>query len=120
MLGYTSNSLLLIIENQSPGNDPTIDTSENGLWKMNTDGSGFTRLTTESPGYQSNFNRFTQYPWSNVSFDGTMYALQSTSNSSTDPITQLYYGSLSGGSPTSFAFAHANSEMVEVAGWTLM
>ncbi len=120
MLGYTSNSLLLIIENQSPRNGPTIDTSENGLWKMNTDGSGFTRLTTESPGNQSNFNSYTQYPWSNVSFDGTMYALQVTNTSGNDPITNLYYGPLSGGLPTSFAFAHVNSELVEVAGWTLM
>ena len=120
MLGYTSNSLLMLTENQSPENDPTIDTSENGLWKMNTDGSGMMRLTTESPGNQSNFNRYTQYPWSNVSFDGTMYTLQVTNTSGNDPITNLYYGLLSGGQPTSFAFAHVNSEMVEVAGWTLM
>jgi len=120
MLSYTSNSVLLLIENQSPGDDPTIDTSENGLWKMNTDGSGLTRLTTESPGNQSNFNSYTQYPWSNVSFDGTMYALQTTSNSSTDPVMQLYYGSLSGGQPTPFASAHVNSESVDVAGWTVM
>ena len=120
MLGYTSNSMLTLIENQSPGNGPTVDTSENGLWKMNTDGSGLTRLTTESPGNQSNFNSYTQYPWSNVSFDGTMYALQSTSNSITDPITQLYYGSLSGGQPTPFASAHVKTESVDVAGWTLM
>ena len=118
MLGYTSNSLLLIIENQSPRNGPTIDTSENGLWKMNTDGSGMIRLTTELPGNQSNFNRYSQYPWSNVSFDGTMYALQVTSISG--PKTQLYYGSLSGGQPTPFASANVNSEMVEVAGWTIM
>jgi len=39
---------------------------------------------------------------------------------SNDPITTLLYGSLSGGSPTSFAFAHANAGTVEVAGWTMM
>jgi len=118
MLGYTSNSLLMLMENLNPTNDPTIDTSENGLWKMNTDGSGMIRLTTESPDNQSNFNRYSQYPWSNVSFDGTMYALQVTSISG--PKTQLYYGSLSGSQPTPVASANVNSEMVEVAGWTIM
>ncbi|GAC1349616.1 MAG: hypothetical protein NVSMB27_24420 [Ktedonobacteraceae bacterium] len=77
-------------------------------------------LSLLAAGNQSNFNRFTQYPWSNVSFDGTMYALQVTNIQSNDPITTLFYGSLSGGSTMSFAFAHANSEMVAVAGWTLM
>jgi hypothetical protein len=50
-----------------------IDTSQNGLWKMNTDGSGLTRLTTEDSG-----------------------------------------------KTTTFAFAHVNSGIVEVAGWTMM
>jgi hypothetical protein len=36
------------------------------------------------------------------------------------PITNLFFGSVSGGAPTPFAFAHVDSEMVEVAGWTMM
>ena len=120
LLGHSSSSLLLIMENQNYGASISVDTSQNGLWKMNTDGSGLTRLTTESANTTSNFNRFTQYPWSNVSFDGSLYALQVTDIGSNDPITTLLYGSLSGGSPTSFAFAHANAGTVEVAGWTMM
>ena len=120
LLGYTSSSLLLIMENQSFGANVSVDTSQNGLWKMNTDGSGLTRLTTEQAGNESNFNRFTQYPWSNVSFDGSLYAWQVTDMQGKDPITNLLVGSVSGGATTSFAFAHVNTEMVEVAGWTLM
>jgi eukaryotic-like serine/threonine-protein kinase len=120
LLGYSSNRLLLTIENQNYGANVPIDTSQNGLWKMNTDGSGLTRLTAEDIGNESNLNLFTQYPWSNVSFDGSMYALQVTTMQSKDPITTLVFGELSGGKTTSFAFAHANAGTVEVAGWTLM
>lgn len=120
LLGYSSSSLLLIMENQTYGASVSVDTSQNGLWKMNTDGSGLTRLTTEGANTTSNLNRFTQYPWSNVSFDSSLYALQVTDVQYIDPITTLLYGSLSGGAPTSFAFAHANSGTVEVAGWTMM
>ena len=124
LLGYSSNSLLLIVDSQNGGANTPVDTSQNGLWKINTDGSGLTPLTTEGAGNWSNFNNYTQYPWSNVSLDGSMYALQITTISrdipGNDPITTLYYGPLSGGSKTGFAFAHVNDEMVEVAGWTLM
>jgi hypothetical protein len=108
------------MENQNFGANISVDTSQNGLWKVNTDGSGLTRLTTENAGYESTFNRFTQYPWSNVSLDGKLYALQITDIQSKDPITNLVFGSLDGGTTTSFAFAHVNAGTVEVAGWTLM
>jgi eukaryotic-like serine/threonine-protein kinase len=118
--GYSSNSILLTIENQNYGANIAIDTSQNGLWKLNTDGSGLTRLTTKDTGNTSNLNLFTQYPWSNISFDGSMYALQVTNIQSKDPITTLVFGELGGGETTAFAFAHVNSGTVEVAGWTKM
>ncbi len=120
LLGYSSSSLLLIMENQNDGATVSVDTSQNGLWKMNTDGSGLTRLTTEAAGKESNFNRFTQYPWSNVSLDGSLYALQVSDAFGEGGITNLFFGSVSGGAPTSFAFANLGFEMVEVAGWTMM
>ena len=120
LLGYKSSKLLLIMENQNFGASVSVDTSQNGLWKMNTDGSGLTRLTTESAGDESNFNQFTQYPWSNVSVDGSLYALQVSDIQSKNPITNLVFGSLDGGPTTTFAFANANAGTVEVAGWTLM
>jgi hypothetical protein len=120
LLGYKSSKLLLLMENQNFGASVSVDTSQNGLWKMNTDGSGLTRLTTERAGDESNFNQFTQYPWSNVSVDGSLYALQVTDIQSKNPITNLVFGSLDGGSTTTFAFANVNAGTVEVAGWTLM
>jgi len=120
LLGYKSSKLLLLMENQNFGASVSVDTSQNGLWKMNTDGSGLTRLTTESAGDESNFNQFTQYPWSNVSVDGSLYALQVTDIQSKNPITNLVFGSLDGGPTTTFAFANVNAGTVEVAGWTLM
>ncbi len=119
LLGYKSSKLLLM-ENQNFGASISVDTSQNGLWQVNTDGSGLTRLTTESAGDESNFNRFTQYPWSNVSVDGKLYALQVTNIQSKDPITNLVFGALDGGPTTTFAFAHVNAGTVEVAGWTMM
>ncbi len=120
LLGYKSSKLLLLMENQNFGASVSVDTSQNGLWKMNTDGSGLTRLTTESAGDESNFNQFTQYPWSNVSVDGSLYALQVTDIQSKNPITNLVFGSLDGGHTTTFAFANVNAGTVEVAGWTMM
>ena len=58
--------------------------------------------------------------WSNVSFDGKLYALQVTNIQSKDPITNLVFGALDGGPTTTFAFAYVNAGTVEVAGWTLM
>jgi eukaryotic-like serine/threonine-protein kinase len=120
LLGSKSSKLLLIMENQNFGANISVDTSQNGLWEVNTDGSGLTRLTTESAGDESTFNGFTQYPWSNVSLDGKLYALQVTQLQGSDPITNLVFGSLDGGPAVSFAFAHLNAGTVEVAGWTLM
>ena len=45
LLGYSSSSLLLIMENQNFGAPVRVDTSQNGLWKMNSDGSGRTSET---------------------------------------------------------------------------
>jgi eukaryotic-like serine/threonine-protein kinase len=99
--------LLLLIESYSG------DTTHNGLWKMNADGSGLTRLSTDSNHTQS-LCLFTQYAWSNLSRDGKMYALQSF-----DPATStynMYYGSLTDTTPTQFA-GISNTEL-HLAGWT--
>ena len=121
LLGYSSTSLLLTIENHNYGSNISVDTSQNGLWKMNTGGSGLRRLTTVDGNHESNLNLFSQYPWSNVSLDGALYAVQVTDIfSKANPLTMLYYGSPGGGNPTSFAFANPTAGTVEVAGWTTM
>jgi eukaryotic-like serine/threonine-protein kinase len=107
----TPTTLLLLVENSSG------DTSQNGLWEMNTDGTGLTHLTTDKNGDQS-LCPFSQYAWSNVSRDGSMYALQEmipNANSSKDTYN-MYYGLMSGGAP--FPFAGITGTQLLLAGWT--
>jgi hypothetical protein len=103
----TSNTLLFIVGNES-GN-----TSQNGLWKVGTDGSNPARLTTSGE-----LNQFTQFPWSNVSRDGSKYVLQIVTSSSSNTTYTLEYGSLSGGSP--FVFASITNVQLASVGWTTM
>src|SRR5579883_1220602 len=110
--------LLFLVENNSfTGN---ADTSNNGLWKVNTGGTGLTRLTSDGAGVSggpSNFNMFSQYPWSNVSRDGNLYALQ---HSSANGKTQsLLFGALNGGTPTTFA-SISDGTQLSIVGWTTM
>ena len=100
-------TLLLLIENHSG------DTSQNGLWKMNTDGSGLTRLTTDTNSSQS-LCPFTQYAWSNLSRDGNMYALQEYIPQASE--YKMEYGSLNGGAPTVFADISDGTQLF-LAGW---
>ncbi len=122
VVGYTSAALLFIIENQSDQHT-TVDTSQNGLWKINTDGSGLTRLTTENAGDRTSLNAFTQYPWSNFSHDGSLYAARAALlQGNTPPRFSLIVGSISGGTPTTFATLPHPGEgaILEVVGWTSM
>jgi hypothetical protein len=111
----SQTTLLLTIDNnanQLPLGTPIpTDTSHNGLWKINTDGTSLTRLTTGL----DQLNQYTQYPWSNVSRDGKMYALESPGNG-TD---SLLYGSLNGGTPTTFVRSSADTTL-SIVGWTTM
>jgi hypothetical protein len=103
-------TLLLLIENHSG------DTSQNGLWKMNVDGSGLTRLTTDMSNSQS-LCPFTQYAWSNLSRDGTIYALQEYTQQTNE--YKMEYGSLNGGAPTVFADISDGTQLLLV-GWVNM
>lgn len=113
----TSSTLLLQVENFSMNHQ--VDTSQNGLWKLNTDGTGLTRLTTEANGTMTSLCPYTQNPWSNVSRDGKLYAFE-TSSTGTYPTTYtLYYASLNGGSPTQFASISDGTQLA-IVGWTRM
>lgn len=122
-LGYSSSLVLFTINSESlstPG--VPVDSSHNGIWKTNMDGSGATELASESPGYLCELNLFSQYPWANVSRNsGTYYAIQvSSPSNATTPPTFLEYGSINGGSLTSFAYAYEFSGSLAIAGWTTM
>jgi hypothetical protein len=103
----TANTLLFTVGNVKG------DTSQNGVWKVGTDGSSALRLTNSGE-----FNQFTQFPWSNVSRDGTKYALQIIKSTSTSTTYTLEYGSLSGGAP--IVFASITNVQLATVGWTTM
>ncbi len=112
------NTLLLLINNNGSGTN--VDTSQNGLWRVNTNGSGLTRLTTNGAGVSggpSFMCQFTQYPWSNVSRDGSMFAIQQ--NSANGQTQSLLFGSLSGGRSTTFN-SIAGGTQLSIVGWTIM
>lgn len=93
VLGYGSNSLLLSVNQSGSPAD-----HNNGIWKIQTDGTGLTRLTT-NPGP---FNLFSQYLWANVARDGSLY------------MVNTFFGSVNGGSVT-----HYTSEDGALpVGWT--
>ena len=115
----TKTSLLLLVENQGSG------MSNNGLWKINMDGTGLTQLTSDPvrTGDQSmiaRLNMFSKYPWANVSRDGQWYAIEQNQ--------ALIFGSINGGTPTSFAAVAAASTKYYgtgqlqsgIIGWTSM
>ncbi len=109
----TPTKLLLLIENSSTSG--TLDSSQNGLWSINTDGSGLTRLTTDADSSQS-LCPFSQYFWSNISQDGSRYAMQGYNANKNE--YKILFGSLNGGTPTVFADITDGTQMYLV-GWAL-
>ena len=105
-------TMLLLIQNL------TGDTSHNGLWKMNLDDTGLTRLTMDGAGQMSSLNGTSQFPWSNISRDGSRYALLIHNNNWTTQA--LLIGSLGGTSPSTFATASSTVGNVAIVGWTTM
>jgi len=109
----SADTLLFVVYNTGVGN---VDTSHNGLWKINTDGTGLTRLTTEPADETTLFNPYTQYFWSTVSRDGTWYAVQTVNYASTSArSSSVLVGPMSGGTPFTFA-----TGPVSIVGWTTM
>ncbi len=112
----SQNTLLFLVKNSSQ--TQSIDTSQNGLWKIEFDGSHLMQLLSDGAGVSggpSTLCPFSQYPWSNVSRDGTMFAIQHSSKHNT--IQSLLIGSLNGGAPTMFAIKSDGTQLA-VVGWT--
>ncbi len=122
----SNTSLLFVIHNTGVS---SIDTSHNGLWKVNTDGSGLTRLTREAADEATGFP-LTRTPWSAVSRDGRSYAVQvyTYAISSTETISplissSLLIGSMSGGQPVAFTTLTRNTRTIDtldIVGFTMM
>lgn len=108
----TSNTLLYLVGNN------TGNTSQNGLWKVGTNGSNPTLLANTPGSTAAQFNQFSQFPWSNVSRNGSQYVLGLASTSNSHTTYTLEYGSLNGGTP--FVFAAITDVQLSVVGWTTM
>jgi hypothetical protein len=114
----SKSTLLLLINNNATGTN--VDTSQNGLWKVNADGSGLTRLTTGGASVSGGPDLlcpYTQYPWSNVSRNGSMFALQH--NSANGQTQSLLFGSINGVSSTTIA-SISDGTQLSIVGWTTM
>ena len=107
-------TLLVLVQNHSFVTH--VDTSKDGLWEIHTNGTSFTRLTSD-PNVSQAFSPFTQFPWSNVSRDSQHFALQV--NDSTHGSTSVLLGSFRSGAPITVATAGGASS-VELVGWTTM
>jgi hypothetical protein len=121
----SQNKLLFYAYNYSNQQGQNVDTSQNGLWTINTDGSGLTHLTTvtvEEAGYF--FFSVPQPNWLVISRDRSMYASSTFSSNST--IQSLFFGSLNGGTAKSFLsrqFTYSSGSLdgnINVIGWTTM
>jgi hypothetical protein len=114
----SKTTLLLLINNNATGTN--VDTSQNGLWRVNADGSGLTRLTSSGAGVSGGptlLCPYAQYPWSNVSRDGSKFASQQ--NSANGQTESLLFGSINGGSSTTFA-SISDGTQLSIVGWTTM
>lgn len=99
VIGRSSANLLLAVYDYGNFGNP-----KNGLWKINTDGTGLIQLThiTHSP--LDILCRFTQYPWSNFSRNSSFYTDYNS------------FGSLNGGPLTLYTTNHN----IRLVGWTTM
>jgi hypothetical protein len=103
-------TLLLSVNNVAPHTDPSKD----GIWKISTDGSGLTQLSTHGT-----LNGSSQYPWSNVSRDGSRYVAEQVDMQNQPAHYTLFFGSLNGSTPVTFASTADGTEL-KIAGWTTM
>ncbi|HZO73609.1 MAG TPA: hypothetical protein VFB60_15520 [Ktedonobacteraceae bacterium] len=104
---FNDHQLLVDIQNVRPSGP--IDTSHNGIWILNSDGTLAQRLTSGRSVAVSNCASL----WSHGSRDGSLYALLTGSNGA----SQLVFGKASGGAPTSFA-SYGAGLSGDIAGWT--
>ena len=96
------------------------DRSKDGLYKIATDGSNVALpLAQVINGLTPSLNLYSQYFWSNVSRDSSLYSLEESGPSGSNFRYVILYGSMNGGAPITIADI-ADGTQLEVAGWTTM
>jgi hypothetical protein len=117
----SKSTLLLLVENFDARTAGPVDTSQNGLWTLGTDGTALTRLTGTAAHESISLCAFTQFPWSNISRDNHLYAYQrGTSDSSRHETSSILFGSLQAGirgTPTIVASADTARAVYQLVGW---
>ena len=110
------STLLFIVYNytHNPSSHNSGGMNINGLWRINTDGSSPTQITFDSGNQVSMLNNDSQFPWSNVSRDGTTYSLLVLNS----PAGSLEIGALSGGTPFTIATFNSSGPFLDFVGWT--
>jgi serine/threonine protein kinase len=117
---FSSSSLNFInVRVYDKAND-LLATTINSLYSIPTDDSNnATQLVTVNQGGVL-LNGYSQYYWSNVSRDGSLYALENAySQQGQNTTFSLMYGQLSGGTPHTFASVNDGSDLA-IAGWDTM
>lgn len=92
------------------------------VWTMNTPGASSSELTALSTSANDpssyDLNETSQFTWSNISRDGSSYALQAVNGSTNTQ--SILIGALSGGNPQVVATTNSGASTVSLAGWTTM
>jgi hypothetical protein len=119
-LRVVSPSRLFMLVRYTPDQDKTVF---NQVWTLKPDGSGRVVLVSQNAkvgdGLEDwSLSPYTQYPWSNVSRDGTLYSFKAQAFMGNTTHQTLRIGSLNGGAPKVFAFTDRGS--VAIVGWTTM
>ena len=115
----TSTSLLLIVY------DGSTQTGDNGIWKIQSNGIGRTKLTSaatiikdptnEEINFAGHFGWNIDIPWANVSRDGAYYSIQVHSRAN-NALERILIGSMNGGTPVTIASGPAEAPV----GWSTM
>jgi Tol biopolymer transport system component len=108
----SSTTMLMLVNDRNV----STDVIQQEVWTMNVDGTAQHGLTTVVPNNSMlSLNPNSQYIWSNISRDGSTYALQQETNNS---IENLIYGSVNGGDVTTLATGSTGT--LTLVGWATM
>jgi len=117
---FDKTHAFLLATASNSGQGISGDHSKDGLYKISTDGSNNAILLAQAGnGLTPGLNLYSQYFWSNVSRDGSLYALEESGTLGSNFRYVLMYGSMNGGTPIGIADI-ADGTQLEIAGWTTM
>jgi hypothetical protein len=101
----SNQALLFVIEDS-----PFMVGPQDGLWKINLDGTGLTLLL-----HGHTVLTGTRATWANVSRNGTFYAAVNKTVQGASVSTEVYIGPLNDGTPKRFI---ATNDTIAIVGWT--